>query len=75
VMVCLGATAAKAVLGAKFRITAERGKVQRREAMPDVIATWHPSYVLRLKGRPGGDEAYAELVKDLKAAARYLHPA
>jgi uracil-DNA glycosylase family protein len=74
VIVCLGATAAKAVLGAKFRVTAERGKVQRREAMPDVIATWHPSYILRVKDRPGGEEAFVELVKDLKAAARYLVP-
>ena len=74
VIVCLGATPAKALLGAAFRITEQRGKPQHREGLPDVIATWHPSYVLRLKGRPGGEEAYAQLVADLKAAAQYLVP-
>jgi DNA polymerase len=74
VIVCLGATAAKAVLGPAFRITEQRGQVQRREGQPDVIATWHPSYLLRLKDRPGGDEAYSQFVGDLKQAARYLMP-
>jgi uracil-DNA glycosylase family protein len=72
VIVCLGATAAKAILGPKFRITALRGEVQSREGLPDVIATWHPSYLLRLKGRPGGEEAEAQFVADLRRAARYL---
>jgi DNA polymerase len=74
VIVCLGATAAKALLGPRFRITRSRGEVQSREGLPDVIATWHPSYLLRLKDRPGGDEAYAAFVADLKLAARYLVP-
>ena len=71
-IVCLGATAAKVLLGPRFRITQQRGQVQRREGLPDVLATFHPSYLLRLKDRPGGDEAYAQFVHDLKAAARYL---
>jgi DNA polymerase len=74
IIVCLGATAAKALLGPRFRITQQRGQVQSREGLPDVIATWHPSYLLRLKDRPGGDEAYEEFVGDLKTAARYLVP-
>ena len=74
VIVCLGATAAKALLGPRFRITRQRGQVQSREGLPDAIATWHPSYLLRLKDRPGGDEAYAQFVGDLKVAARYLLP-
>jgi len=71
-IVALGATAAKALLGARFRISQERGRVQAREGLPDVVPTWHPSYLLRLKGRPGGDEAYVEFVTDLRTAARYL---
>jgi uracil-DNA glycosylase family protein len=74
VIVCLGATAAKAVLGPAFRITEQRGHVQHREGQPDLIATWHPSYLLRLKDRPGGEEAYAQFVSDLRRAARYLVP-
>jgi DNA polymerase len=72
VVVCLGATAAKSLLGARFRITQERGQVQRREGLPDVVPTFHPSYLLRLKGRPGEEEAHAQFVADLKIAARYL---
>jgi uracil-DNA glycosylase family protein len=71
-IVALGATAAKALLGARFRISQERGRVQVREGLPDVIPTWHPSYLLRLKGRPGGAQAYGEFVRDLKSAAQYL---
>jgi DNA polymerase len=74
VIVCLGATAAKALLGPRFRITQQRGQVQPREGLPDVIATWHPSYLLRLKDRPGGDEAYEQFVDDLKTAAQYFVP-
>jgi DNA polymerase len=71
-IVALGATAAKALLGASFRITQDRGKVQRREGLPDVIATFHPSYLLRLKGRPGEAEAWRHFVGDLETAARYV---
>ena len=40
--------------------------------LPPVIATFHPSYLLRLKGRPGGAEAYAAFVADLRKAGRRL---
>jgi uracil-DNA glycosylase family protein len=71
-IVALGATAAKALLGPGFRITRQRGQVQKRDGLADVLATYHPSYLLRLKSRPGGEEAYAEFVHDLRMAARYL---
>jgi DNA polymerase len=72
VIVALGATAAKVLLGPRFRITRQRGEVQSREGLPDVIATFHPSYLLRLKGRPGEEEAYAQFVGDLRTAARHV---
>jgi DNA polymerase len=72
VVVCLGATAARTLLGPRFRITQSRGDVQRREGLPDVIATYHPSFLLRIKDRPGGEQAYADFVKDLRAASRYM---
>jgi uracil-DNA glycosylase len=71
-VVALGATAAKVLLGPRFRITQSRGEVQRREGLPDVIATYHPSFLLRIKGRPEGEEAYGRFVDDLRAASRYL---
>ena len=44
------------------------------EGLPDVLATFHPSYLLRLKDRPEGDAAYKLFVDDLRTAADYLLP-
>jgi DNA polymerase len=71
-IVALGATAAKALLGPRFRITQHRGQVQSREGLPDVLATYHPSFLLRVKGRPEGDEIHRQFVDDLRTAAQYL---
>jgi uracil-DNA glycosylase len=71
-IVALGATAAKALLGPRFRITQQRGQVQTREGLPDVLATYHPSFLLRVKDRPEGDEIHRQFVDDLRTAARYL---
>ena len=70
-IVALGATAAKALLGPRFRITQERGQIQAREGLPDVLATYHPSYLLRVKDRPEGDEIHRQFVDDLRTAAQY----
>ncbi|WP_448073122.1 UdgX family uracil-DNA binding protein [Georgenia yuyongxinii] len=72
VVVCLGATAGRAVLGRTVRITAERGEVLTRPG-PDgdlrVLLTTHPSAVVRLRGRPEFEAAFAALVADLRRAA------
>ena len=69
--VALGATAAKALLGPAFRLTQQRGQIQLREGLPAVLPTFHPSYLLRLKDRPGGDEAHGQFVDDLRTAKQY----
>lgn len=77
VIVLLGATAAKALLGPSFRVTRQRGRPIPRPPMPDepatqngfYVATVHPSAVLRADDR---DAAYAGLVSDLKVAAEIL---
>ena len=46
-IVCLGATAAQAVLGPDFRITRERGRVLNVPGLPAVMATYHPAAILR----------------------------
>ena len=71
-VVALGATAAKALLGPRFRITQSRGQVQAREGLPDVLATYHPSFLLRTIDRPEGEELYRQFVADLRIAGRYL---
>ncbi len=72
VVVCLGATAAKALLGAQFRITAQRGQFLPTRWSPRTIATFHPSAVLRAESVEHKDEVYAALVNDLKRVAEGL---
>jgi DNA polymerase len=70
-IVCLGATAAKALLGTAFKVTQQRGQVLEHETpvgVRRVLATVHPSSVLR--GDPAErDQAFAGLVADLRVAA------
>jgi DNA polymerase len=47
IVVCLGATAAQSLLGKKFRVTQDRGKIFASELAPRVLATVHPSSILR----------------------------
>lgn len=72
VVVCLGATAVRAVLGRPIPITRSRGRrFDGPESAPDasVFVTTHPSAVLRLRGKDGFDEAFDHLVADLETAA------
>jgi uracil-DNA glycosylase family protein len=70
VVVLLGATAAQAVFGAKFRITRERGRVLKHELAGVMIATLHPSAILRAPDAEARASGRAALVADLKLAAR-----
>jgi DNA polymerase len=71
VVVLLGATAAQAILGASFRVTRDRGKVIRGSIAPAVIATLHPSALLRMPDAAAREAAFAQLVGDLELAARH----
>ena len=71
VLVCLGATAARALLGRQFRVTRERGKPVESDLAEHVLATIHPSAILR--GDPESrEQEYAAFVRDLKVAAKLL---
>jgi DNA polymerase len=65
-VVCLGATAAKAVFGAQFRLTEQRGKFLESKFADKTLATYHPSAVLRADSQAAKDELYRILVEDLK---------
>ena len=71
-VVCLGATAAQALLGKAFRITRDRGKPVQIPEGPMAIATMHPSAVLRVPDSAGRAQARKDMVADLKAVAKYL---
>jgi DNA polymerase len=68
VLVCLGATAAQAVMGPAFKLMQERGRVHTSPAGQRVVATIHPSAVLRAPDSEGRRAAYAMLVADLETA-------
>src|SRR5215211_5051345 len=70
VLVCLGATAAQALLGRQFRVTQQRGEPVESDLAEHVLATVHPSSILR--DPETRDYEYGELVKDLKVVARLL---
>jgi len=70
VLVCLGATAAKAIFGDKFRITRDRGHFAPTRWASKTIGTYHPSAVLRGETEAQQAELYAMLLEDLKKVAR-----
>jgi uracil-DNA glycosylase len=75
-IVCLGATAARALLGSSFRVTKQRGEVLELATpvgVRPVLATVHPSAVLRATG-DDRDEAFAGLVADLRTARDAVIP-
>jgi len=72
VVVCLGAVAAQAVLGPQFKLMQNRGQVQTSPLAERVVATIHPSAVLRAPDSEGRRQAYQMLVDDLIVVARML---
>ena len=72
VVVCLGATAAQAMLGKSFRVTKSRGRKQSASYADAVFATVHPSAVLRAPDADARAEARRALVADLRRVAKYL---
>ena len=71
-IVCLGATAAQALLGPDFRVTQQRGVVLHPEGLPSVIATVHPSSILRAATAEDRDREMADFISDLKRVAEQL---
>jgi uracil-DNA glycosylase len=76
VMVCLGATAAQAMLGRDFRITKQRGKFFRDVDGGWIMGTYHPSAILRAPEKEDRRRKRDEFVEDLhKAAERVANAA
>jgi len=69
-IVALGATAAQGLLGSSFRITQEHGKMQEVPGIPPIIATLHPSAILRARTEEERHEQMRTLVEDLREAKR-----
>jgi len=69
VLVLLGATAAKSLLGSSIKITRSRGSLIESDLAPYVTATVHPSSILRARGDEARAREYGLFVDDLKVAA------
>jgi DNA polymerase len=65
VIVALGATAARAVIGKDFKVSVSRGRLVDSPLAPHVFATFHPSALLRLQDEAEKEAAFGQLVKDL----------
>jgi DNA polymerase len=70
VLVLLGATAAQALVGDDVRVTRDHGRPLESELAPLVMATIHPSAVLRSRDRAAREAALAGMIEDLRIAAR-----
>jgi uracil-DNA glycosylase family protein len=75
VLVCLGATAAQALLGRDVRVTRDRGRPLESELAPVAFATVHPSSILRAPDREARVREEALFVEDLRVAAAALRDA
>lgn len=69
VIVCLGAVAARALLGNEFRITRQRGEAMPSSGTPFVLATIHPSALLRIGDAAQREAEVQRFIHDLAAAA------
>ena len=72
VVVLLGATAAQAILGNKFRVTQQRGKIVPSSIASHVMATVHPSSILRAPDDESRRRERQQFVDDLRALAKFL---
>ncbi|HMJ54218.1 MAG TPA: UdgX family uracil-DNA binding protein [Polyangiaceae bacterium] len=72
VLICLGATAAQALLGKAFRVSVDRGKFVPSPLAPHVLATVHPSSILRASDDDTRHREMKQFVRDLGKVAGLL---
>jgi len=72
VIVCLGATAAQALLGPKFKVTRQRGQFIESALAPYIMATVHPSSILRAPDDETRRDEKRKFIDDLKTVAHVL---
>ena len=72
VLVCLGASAAQALLGKDFRVTRDRGNLVKSDLAPYVMATAHPASILRAPDSAAREQGRKEFVRDLRRIAELI---
>ena len=71
-IVCLGATAAQFLLGMAFRITKSHGEIEHVEGLPPILATLHPSAILRARTEEDRERDRKIFLEDLHQAMKFL---
>ena len=71
-VIALGSTAGQAIFGPSFRVTRERGKLLSSRIAPRVVATVHPSLLLRQPDEESRHREYNHFVADLRVALRVV---
>jgi DNA polymerase len=71
-IVCLGAVAAQSLLGPSFRITKAHGRLQESEGFPPILATVHPSAILRAPTDEDRHRQRKTFVTNLREAAKFV---
>lgn len=69
-IVCLGAVAAQSLLGSAFKITKAHGEVREVEGLPPIIATLHPSAIIRARTKDARQTTMKTFIHDLREVAR-----
>jgi len=72
IVVALGATAAQALLGPAFRVTKQRGKIVSSPLAPRIVATVHPSSILRAPDDESRHKEMRAFVRDLRVVAKLM---
>ena len=70
-IVCLGATAAQSLLGSSFKVTQSHGAIQHVDGLPPILATLHPSAILRARTPEDRHQQTGTLIADLIEAGRF----
>jgi uracil-DNA glycosylase len=71
-LVCLGATAAQSLLGSTFRVTQHRGKLMQLAGYPPILATVHPSSILRAQTDEDRERERSLFIEDLTKVAQAM---
>jgi DNA polymerase len=70
-IVCLGAVAAQSLLGSSFKLTKAHGKLQETQGFPPILATVHPSAILRARTDEDRHRERKMFVEDLRGATKF----
>src|SRR5262245_37502090 len=71
-IVCLGSTALQALMGPQFRVLKNRGRIFKTPWGPQLMATLHPSAILRIDDPAAAEASYKMMVEDLASASRFV---